>query len=61
MSPCRHESLEFVGEQKTDEGVNAYYKCKACGDLLVVTPSRSVIGVKGIQQNEPSRPSGTSS
>ncbi len=59
MSPCRHESLEFVGEQKTDEGVNAYYRCKACGDLLVVTPSLKVIGIKGIQQNESSRPSGT--
>ncbi len=50
MPACRHGSLEFVGEQKTDEGVNAYYKCKDCGDLLVVTPSRRVIGVKGIQQ-----------
>ena len=50
MPTCRHESLEFVGEQKTDEGVNVYYRCTACGDLLVVTPAKSVYGVKGVQE-----------
>ena len=59
MSQCRHESLGYVGEQKTDDGVNAYYKCKACGDLLVVTPSRKVIGIKGTAQTDASDHSGT--
>ena len=54
MPACKHVSLEFMGEQKTEEGVNSYYKCKACGTLLVVTPSRRVIGVPGVQRNPPS-------
>jgi len=49
MTDCKHQTLEFVGGQKTDEGVNTYYTCKACGTLLVVTPSSQVIGVKGVQ------------
>ncbi len=51
--------MEYVGEQKTDDGVNVYYKCKACGDMLVVTPERNVIAVKGIQSGDPSKPRGT--
>jgi hypothetical protein len=47
MPPCKHESLEFVGEQKTDEGVNSYYRCKNCAMLLVMTPSRQVVGIPG--------------
>ena len=50
MPPCRHESLEFVGEQKTDDGINTYYQCAACGDLLVVTPAKAVYGIKGVQE-----------
>ena len=52
MTQCKHESLEFVGEQKTDDGVNSYYTCKACGELLVVTPTRKVIGIPAVQQAE---------
>ena len=49
MAACKHESLEFVGEQKTDDGVNSYYKCKSCGTMLILTPSRKVIGIPGVQ------------
>ena len=55
MHTCRHESLQFVGEQKTDDGVNTYYNCAACGDLLVVTPAKAVYAVKGVElQHAPS-------
>ena len=50
MSSCQHRTLEFVGKQKTDEGVNVYYKCTHCGDMLVVTPGQKVIGLKGVTQ-----------
>ena len=50
MASCRHETLDNVGDQRTDDCVNTYYKCKPCGDLLVVTPSRNVIGIKGVQR-----------
>jgi hypothetical protein len=54
MPSCRHETLAFVGEQRTEDGVNSYYKCKKCGALLVVTPSRQVIGIPGVNpQGQP--------
>lgn len=53
MPRCKHESLQYVGEQKTDAGVNSYYTCKKCGDLLVMTPSRKVIGIPGVHSNQP--------
>jgi hypothetical protein len=49
MPDCKHESVEYVGEQKTDDGVNSYYRCKACGTLLVRTPANRVYGIQGIQ------------
>jgi hypothetical protein len=61
LQACKHESLQFVGEQRTDEGANIYYKCTACGELLVVTPSRKVIGIPGIQAEDISGTAGTQS
>lgn len=53
MPPCKHESLEYVGEQKTDDGVNSYYRCKACGTLMVILPSRKAIGIPGVRPGHP--------
>jgi hypothetical protein len=49
VADCRHESLKYVGQQTTDEGVNSYYTCNACGEVLVVTPANRVFGVHGKQ------------
>jgi hypothetical protein len=53
LAECRHESLEPVGEQKTEDGVNSYYRCAACGTLLVVLPDRRVVAIPGVQQGTP--------
>ncbi len=53
MAECKHEFLAYQGDQKTDQGVNSYYKCKSCGMLLVLTPTGKVIGVKGVQKGAP--------
>ncbi len=53
MASCAHKTLDFVGEQRTDDGVNAYYTCKDCGDMVIITPSRKVIGLKGVQGSGP--------
>ncbi|GEM_PF-1431658 len=53
MTDCMHESLDYVGTQKTEEGVNSYYKCKSCGMLLIMTPSRQVYGVPGVGGEHP--------
>lgn len=45
MTQCDHKDVELVGEQKDDVGVNAYFRCKACGHLLVVTPQQHVFSL----------------
>jgi transcriptional regulator NrdR family protein len=52
MPTCKHESLEYIGEQKTDAGVNIYRKCKSCGTLFVLTPAGKLIAVKGVKQDQ---------
>lgn len=53
MAKCNHGSLEYVGEQKTDNGQNSYRRCKECGMLLVMTPSGKLIGVPGAKSGHP--------
>ena len=48
MAACRHESTQYVGEQKTDDGVNVYRRCTSCGMYLVLLPSGKLIGIKGV-------------
>jgi hypothetical protein len=48
LPECKHESLEFVGEQKTDDGVNVYRRCTSCGSLFVLTPSRKLLRIPGV-------------
>ena len=35
---CRHEELEFLGGQRTEGGENLYFRCKRCGDVLIILP-----------------------
>ncbi len=49
MSECKHVSLEYIGEQRTDEGVNTYFRCTKCGNLVVTTPERTVFAIKGVK------------
>ena len=49
MGVCKHESLAFMGEQKADDGVNVYYTCVKCGEVLVVTPTNKVTGIPSVQ------------
>ncbi|MEM0381588.1 MAG: hypothetical protein QW059_03315 [Nitrososphaerota archaeon] len=37
---CRHEELEFLGGQRTEGGENLYFRCKVCGDVIIVLPDR---------------------
>jgi hypothetical protein len=47
LPECKHADLEFVGEKKTDEGVNSYFRCRACKAVMVVTPERKAFTLKG--------------
>jgi hypothetical protein len=50
MADCKHADLEFVGEQKTDSGINAYFRCKACNWVVVVTPERKAFAIKSVPE-----------
>ena len=50
MPQCTHESIELLGEQKTDDGVNSYLKCRGCGYVFVVLPSRKIVGISNLQR-----------
>jgi hypothetical protein len=50
LPECKHETLEFVGEQKTDDGVNVYRRCVSCGSLFVLTPSKKLVRIPGVSQ-----------
>jgi hypothetical protein len=43
---CEHRELEFIGDEKHEDGVNKYYKCKACGDVIVFTAAGKMVHVK---------------
>jgi ribosomal protein S26 len=34
---CNHDKLEFLGDQKGDKGVNKYFKCQKCGNILILS------------------------
>ena len=46
MARCSHGETEFVGEQKTDNGVNTFVRCKSCLAVLIVTPERKVFALE---------------
>ncbi len=52
LPECSHESLEFIGEQKTDDGVNVYRRCTNCGSLFVLTPSKKLVRIPGVNPGQ---------
>jgi len=34
---CSHGEVEFLGEQRGEEGVNRYYRCLKCGSVLILS------------------------
>ena len=48
MPACKHESTEYIGEQKTDDGANIYRPCSSCVLYLVLLPAGKLIGIKGV-------------
>ncbi len=34
---CPHDRIELIGEQKGEKGVNKYFKCLTCGNVLILS------------------------
>jgi len=45
MKRCRHERLEFLGKERSDDSVNMYYLCRVCGGVIVFTKNDKVYSV----------------
>ena len=50
MPTCPHKDTEYIGQEKSDDGINVYRKCRACGAVLVVTPTGKTIAIRGIKR-----------
>jgi len=46
VDSCKHEELEFLGSEKTDEGQNRYMRCKTCSAVIVVTAGGKIVSVR---------------
>ncbi|MEM0439978.1 MAG: hypothetical protein QW463_00035 [Candidatus Caldarchaeum sp.] len=47
---CEH-SLEYLGDQKGEKGVNKYYRCVKCGDVFVYTDEEmKIYRIPGIKK-----------
>ncbi len=44
---CPHEKVEFLGEQKGEDGVNRYYRCLKCGSVLILSEDGVLYEVAG--------------
>lgn len=47
---CPHDKLEFLGDQKGEKGVNKYYKCLKCGNVLILTEEGTWYEVPAVKQ-----------
>ena len=47
---CSHSEVELLGTEKAERGVNRYYRCSKCGNVLVLSED------EGVLYEVPSRP-----
>ena len=44
---CPHDDLELLGEQKGERGVNIYFRCKKCGNVLILSEDKTLYEIAG--------------
>lgn len=50
---CAHDKTELIGEQKGEKGVNKYFKCHRCGDVLILSEDGVLYLVPAANKQEP--------
>jgi len=49
---CKHEKVEFLGTERSDRGVNKYFRCLECGSVLVLSEDGVLYEVPGVKEKE---------
>ncbi|MCS7115664.1 MAG: hypothetical protein RMJ15_03045 [Nitrososphaerota archaeon] len=49
---CSHGEVELLGEERSERGVNKYYKCLKCGSVLVLSEDGTLYEVPGIEKSK---------
>ncbi len=53
VESCQHGELEFLGGQRTEGGENLYYRCKKCGDVLIILPGgKGGFIIRGVKKSD---------
>ncbi|MEM3702882.1 MAG: hypothetical protein QXX79_00450 [Candidatus Bathyarchaeia archaeon] len=37
---CSHDEIEFLGDEKGETGVNKYFRCLKCGNVLILSEEK---------------------
>lgn len=47
---CPHEKIELLGEEKGERGVNRYYRCLKCRNVLILSEEGTLYEVPRTQE-----------
>ncbi|MCS7385265.1 MAG: hypothetical protein NDF55_00800 [archaeon GB-1867-005] len=51
-SECKHARIEFLGIERSESGVNKYFRCLDCGSVLVLSEDGVLYEVPGVKEKE---------
>lgn len=43
IKKCSHGETQFLGTQKSEKGMNKYYRCSKCGKILVLSSNNGFL------------------
>ena len=47
---CPHDKVELIGEQKGEHGVNKYFRCQICRNVLILSEDGVLYEVLAVNQ-----------
>ncbi|MEM4576620.1 MAG: hypothetical protein QW701_04050 [Candidatus Nezhaarchaeales archaeon] len=50
-SSCLHDKLELLGEQRGEKGVNKYFRCLRCGNVLILSENGALYEVPSAKKS----------
>lgn len=47
---CKHEQIELLGIEKGEKGVNKYFRCLRCGNVLILSEDGRLYEIRGVKK-----------